>query len=62
VLILRGGKSEAFLDSTGRLLAHKLPHAEYHEIEGASHFLPMEKPGAVVEAVRSWAQKNTLSI
>lgn len=55
VLILRGAHSETFWDKTARRLAHALPDAELHTIPGAGHFLPMERPAAVVSHVAAWS-------
>lgn len=54
VLILRGATSDTFWRRTAERLARTLPNATLHEIENAGHFLPMERPDAVVERVLAW--------
>jgi pimeloyl-ACP methyl ester carboxylesterase len=60
VLILRGATSEVFWDETAKLMVKKLPVAEYHTIDGAGHFLPMEQPEAVLTHLRAWEAKHGL--
>ncbi len=56
VLILRGGDSRTFVSQALRRVLHRLPHAEGFDIKGAGHFLPMEQPQKVAQAIRDWAK------
>lgn len=54
VLILRGATSDTFWCRTAERLVRSMPQAKFLEIEGAGHFLPMERPEEVVARVREW--------
>lgn len=54
VLLLRGAASEAFPQASADYALSLLPQARLQTIPGTSHFLPMERPEAVADAVRTF--------
>jgi len=58
-LILRGAETDTFLEPTARLLQRRAPHVQVQTLEKTTHLLPLERPQAVAEAIRSFL-KTTL--
>ncbi|MDY7227235.1 alpha/beta fold hydrolase [Hyalangium rubrum] len=54
-LLLWGRADRTHEDTSPRALLHALPHAELMEFEGCGHFPTLEKAGAYVERLRTWA-------
>lgn len=55
-LVLWGAEDEVVSPDLGRQLADALPHARFQLIEGAGHYLPIEKPGLFAEAVTAFTE------
>jgi len=51
VIVVVGGNSNSHPAEFAKSLTDRFAHAELRTIEGATHFVPMEKPEAVAEAV-----------
>lgn len=60
-LIVRGEESDTLVPASWRRLHRMLPEARFHEIQGAGHLVPMEKPGAVADAVRTFLRDLRVS-
>jgi len=54
VLMLRGESSGAFPEASAERALDLLPRAELQTVRGTSHFLPMERPDAIEDAVRAF--------
>lgn len=55
VLVVRGGRSDTLLPGAARRMAREMPDARVVELSGASHFLPMERPGEVARLIADFA-------
>jgi pimeloyl-ACP methyl ester carboxylesterase len=51
VLVLYGAESDTFLAPAARRFQSLVPHARFICFEKCSHFVPMEEPGATVDAI-----------
>jgi len=51
VMIIYGEESDTFLLPAVKRFKHKVPAAEMLCLRGATHFVPMERPGEVAEAI-----------
>jgi pimeloyl-ACP methyl ester carboxylesterase len=54
LLILRGAETDTFWASTVRRVQRKLPSAQIVTLEKATHLVPLEQPGKVVEHIRNF--------
>ena len=54
-LVLRGGDTEPMLARVAEGVAQRIPGARLVTVPGAGHFLPMERPEAVLEEIASFA-------
>ncbi len=59
-LILRGAETDTFLEPTARLLQRRAPHVQVQTLEKTTHLLPLERPQAVAEAIRSFLKKTLM--
>jgi pimeloyl-ACP methyl ester carboxylesterase len=50
-VVLAGEQDKVVAPRLGRMVAEALPRARFAELPGAGHMLPLETPGAVVDAV-----------
>lgn len=57
VLIIRGESSPAFPEANAERAVSLLPHVELQTMSGTSHFVPMERPDAIEDLVRSFMSK-----
>ena len=57
MLFIRGEESDTFLAAAARRAERVLPSARVVEFEGCSHFVPMERPVEVAEAVIKWVSE-----
>ncbi len=57
VLVVRGETSDTLLRGAARRLVRNMPDATLVELEGTSHFLPMEQPDEVARFVVEFAEK-----
>lgn len=51
VLVLAGENSTTFTEALTADLTGRIPDARYEIVAGASHFLPMERPGLVADEI-----------
>jgi len=58
LLIIRGGNTTTFWESTGRLIQRKLHTAKIISIPGAAHLVPLEKPGEVAHELQNFLHAN----
>ena len=58
-LALRGKESDTLLPDAWELWQQKQPGAEFTEVEGAGHLLPLELPAAVARAIDSFIEGLT---
>jgi pimeloyl-ACP methyl ester carboxylesterase len=56
-LVVHGGEDRIVPVENGRRLAARLPRAEYVELAGAGHNLPLEDPGGFVRLVRDFTAR-----
>jgi 3-oxoadipate enol-lactonase len=56
-LVVHGTEDVIVPVENGRRLAARLPNAEYLELEGAGHNLPLEDPGRFAEIVLSFLER-----
>lgn len=54
-LVVRGETSDTLTPGAARRMAREMPDARVVELEGTSHFLPMEKPEEIVRLVIDFA-------
>ncbi len=54
LLIIRGAETDTFWASTARQVKRKLPSAQIVTLEKATHLVPLEQPGKVVEHIRNF--------
>jgi pimeloyl-ACP methyl ester carboxylesterase len=54
LLILRGEETDTFWASTARRVQRKLPSAQIVTLEKATHLVPLEQPGKVVEYIQNY--------
>ena len=54
LLILRGSETDTFWASTARRVQRKLPSAQIVTLEKATHLVPLEQPGKVVEYIQGF--------
>ena len=59
-LVLYGAASDTFLPSAVKRFQAKAPHAVIKRFDGASHFVPMERPDDTVEAIFMFLQEKGL--
>jgi pimeloyl-ACP methyl ester carboxylesterase len=57
-LVLRGERSEAVPQGLADVVAARLPNGRLITVPGASHFLPMEKPDAVAQQIKSFIERS----
>ena len=55
-LVLHGTEDVVVPPENGRMLAARLPNAEYVEIVGGGHNLPLEIPDEVAQRIDSWVR------
>jgi pimeloyl-ACP methyl ester carboxylesterase len=55
LLVVRAAGSDLLVAQSWAELKRRLPHARLIELEGG-HMVPMERPGAVAEAILGWAE------
>lgn len=56
MLVIRGASSDTFSTAAANRVRRELPTARVIEFEGASHFVPMEKPYEVAALIEDWAR------
>ena len=54
-LVVRGEDSDTLMPEAARRMAREMPDARVVELEGTSHFLPMEKPDEIARLVIDFA-------
>jgi pimeloyl-ACP methyl ester carboxylesterase len=54
LLILRGAETDAFFESSAKLVKKKLPTAEVISIPNTTHLVPLEDPDAVSDEIRKF--------
>ncbi len=54
-LVVRGETSDTLTPGAARRMAREMPDARVVDLEGTSHFLPMEKPDEVARLVIDFA-------
>ena len=54
--VLHGSADVVVPPENGRMLAARLPNAEYLELEGAGHNLPLEIPEEIAQRVDAWVK------
>jgi pimeloyl-ACP methyl ester carboxylesterase len=54
-LVVRGANSDTLMPDAARRMAREMPDARVVELEGTSHFLPMEKPDEIARLVIDFA-------
>ena len=59
-LVLHGTEDVVVPPENGRMLAERLPNAEYVELEGGGHNLPLEIPDEVAQRIDSWVRLASL--
>ena len=55
-LVVHGTEDVVVPPENGRMLAARLPNAEYVEIVGGGHNLPLEIPDEVAQRIDSWVR------
>ena len=60
VLVIYGGESDTFLASAVRRFQSLVPHARIKCFDKCSHFVPMEEPGATVNAIIDFLQAEAI--
>ena len=60
VLVLYGANSDTFRTPAVRRFKSKVPHARLKRFEQSGHFVPMEQPEAVAEAVFEFLEAESL--
>ena len=58
VLVVYGGRSDTFQKKSARQLQKALPRARFICFEENGHFVPMEKPGAVAQAILDFVKST----
>ena len=58
--VLHGSEDVVVPPENGRMLAARLPNAEYVELEGAGHNIPLEIPEDVAQRVDAWVKSASL--
>lgn len=61
VLVIRGERSDTYLESSVRLMKVLMPGAVYVEIPGAGHFVPMDSPSETVEAMNTFFEAEGIT-
>jgi pimeloyl-ACP methyl ester carboxylesterase len=56
LLVIRGSSSDTFLPGAANKIRRELPDATVIELPETTHFLPMERPGAIAETIINWYQ------
>lgn len=56
VLVIRGATSDTLLPGAAARMGREIPDARVVDLEGASHFLPMERPGEVARLIVGFAR------
>lgn len=56
-LVIHGSEDLIVPVENGRRLAERLPNAEYLELPGRGHNLPLEEPGTFADAVRGFLER-----
>ena len=57
-LLIRGAETNTFWASTARHVHRKLPSARLVNIPDASHLVPLEQPGAVYQAIKTFLKET----
>ncbi len=60
VLVVYGADSDTFLVPAARRFQAKAPDATLRRLDGASHFVPMERPGECAEAIFAFLQDRKI--
>jgi pimeloyl-ACP methyl ester carboxylesterase len=60
VLVLYGACSDTFLAPTVKRFQSKVPHARFKCFEKSGHFVPMEQPGAIVDAIFAFLREEAI--
>jgi pimeloyl-ACP methyl ester carboxylesterase len=55
--VIHGSEDLIVPVENGRRLAERLPNAEYLELPGRGHNLPLEEPGTFADAVRGFLER-----
>jgi len=58
VLVIRGETSDTLLPNAAQRMSRELPDARVVDLEGTSHFLPMEKPGEIARMIVDFARED----
>lgn len=62
LLVVWGSESDTFFPAAVRALKKAHPRAHYQRVEGAGHLVPLEKPEAVGEVIKSFLQTLTFQV
>jgi pimeloyl-ACP methyl ester carboxylesterase len=57
MFVIRGAGSDTFLAGAADRMRRTVPNARVVELEGCSHFVPMEQPLEVAKLIVDWAGK-----
>ncbi len=60
VLVLYGAASDTFLAPAAERFKSKVSHARFKCFEKSGHFVPMEQPGAIVDAIFAFLREETI--
>jgi pimeloyl-ACP methyl ester carboxylesterase len=60
VLVLYGAHSDTFLAPAVERFKSKVPHARFKCFEKSGHFVPMEQPGAIVDAIFAFLREEAI--
>jgi pimeloyl-ACP methyl ester carboxylesterase len=54
LLVIRGAETDTLMPGAVKMLRRRLPNAEYRDVPGAGHLVPMEKPEEVGRIIREF--------
>lgn len=60
-IVLTGDRSRPFFEQSARRVAETIPGARLERLAGASHFLQLERPDAVISAIRGMVEHGAAS-
>lgn len=60
ILVVRGARSDTFRPAAARRIRRELPSATVVEMEGCSHFVPMERPRELAALIVGWCRDRHL--
>lgn len=60
VLVLQGTAADTRAVVDARKIAATMPRGRFEAVEGATHFLPMDSPEALIEAIRRFARAEKI--